>query len=309
MGDVREENITQAAVSEEEVNALRVRYLKADVIWKIASVLVFALTAGYIVLAFKKVIDLEFYASSVAVLILLGAIFICIYLLPHFLKMNSKHREYSTKYKEAFLKPTLEEAFSKGEYTDYEKISTKDLTQNSMLKKAKSALANDCIRGSYQKIPFLRYDLALRYGKKKATSDCVMIVAQVDTKLDHEVQIIGNDFKIGGMDYDQPESFCKILSSESSFDSKFSVYAKEQNEGQKFLKQSLINKISKYKAGGPIALFFDRDEVSIIIRKNKDAMEAPVYKKVKKDKAVKEANEEVKAIKEWIDILEDCFDR
>ena len=71
------------------------------------------------------------------------------------------------------------------------------------------------------------------------------------------------------------------------------------------MKESLAAKIVKFKAGGPIALFFDKDEVSLIIRRNKDAMEAPVYKKVKKSAAVKEANEEVEIIKEWIDILED----
>jgi hypothetical protein len=221
--------------------------------------------------------------------------------------MNSKHKEYMTKYKEAFLKPTLEEAFAKGEYNDFEKISTRDLTRNTMLKKAKSAIANDCIRGTYKKIPFLRYDLALRYGKKKAGSDCVMIVSQINTHLRSEVQIIGNDFKIGGMEYEQPETYCKILSSHEKFDSKFSVYAKEQDDGQKFLKESLAAKIVKFKAGGTIALFFDKDEVSIIIRRSKDAMEAPVYKKIKKATAVKEANEEVKIIKEWIEILEDCM--
>ena len=36
-------------------------------------------------------------------------------------------------------------------------------------------------------------------------------------------------------------------------------------------------------------------------------MEAPVYKKVTKSAAVKEANEEVEIIKEWIDILEDLW--
>lgn len=307
MSDINEKKSSENLSVEDEINRLRVRYLKADFVWKLVSILVFVITAAYIVLVFKKVIDLSLYVSSIIVLILLIAIFICIYLLPHFLKMNSKYKDYSTKYKEVFLKPALEEAFSKGEYNDYEKISTKDLTRNSMLKKAKSAVANDCVRGVYKKIPFLRYDLALRYGKKKAGSECVMIVAQVDTNLKSEVQVIGNNFKIGGMDYNQPETFCKILSSEASFDSKFSVYASEQEDGQKFLKKSIVNKIEKFKAGGPVAIFFNKDEVSLIIRKTKDAMEAPVYKKVKKSFALKEANEEVEIIKEWIDILEDCL--
>ena len=299
---------TKESVSpEESVNALRIKYLQADLIWKVVSLLVFVATGVYVVLVFKKVINLTLWGNSLVVLLLLVAIFVCVYMLPHFLKMGSKHKAYSSKYKEAFLKPTLEEAFSKGEYNETEKISTRDLTRNSMIKKAKSAVANDCISGVYKKIPFLRYDLALRYGKKKAGSDCVMIVAQIKTRLKSEVQIIGNDFKIGGMDYEQPESFCKILSSNEKFDSKFSVYAKDQDDGQKFLRDSLATKIAKFKAGGPIALFFDKDEVSLIIRRNKDAMEAPVYKKVQKSRAVKEANDEVEIIKEWIEVLEDCL--
>ncbi|MBR5918166.1 MAG: hypothetical protein IKZ76_08855, partial [Lachnospiraceae bacterium] len=218
------EKVTEKVVTpEESVNALRIKYLKADLVWKIVSLLVFIATGAYVVLVFKKIINLNLWGNSVVVLVLLIAIFVCVYMLPHFLKMCSKHKAYSSKYKEAFLKPTLEEAFSKGEYNETEKISTRDLTRNSMIKKAKSAVANDCISGVYKKIPFLRYDLALRYGKKKAGSDCVMIVAQYKNHLKSEVQIIGNDFKIGGMDYEQPESFCKLLSSHEKFDSKFSV--------------------------------------------------------------------------------------
>ena len=299
------EKIQENVSLEDSVNALRLKYLRADIVWKAVSVLVFVLTGTYIFLVFKKVINLTLLGNTLIVLALLVIIFICIYMLPHFLKMNSKHKEYSAKYKEAFLKPTLEEAFSKGEYTDYEKISTRDLTRNSMLRKAKSAVANDCIKGSYKRIPVLRYDLALRYGKKKAGSECVMIVAQVKTHLKSEVQIIGNDFKIGGMDYEQPETYCKLLSSNEKFDSKFSVYAKDQDDGQKFLKEALAKKIVKFKANGPIALFFDNDEVSLIIRRTKDAMEAPVYRRVKKSQAIKEANEEVDIIKEWIEVLED----
>ncbi|MBO7420058.1 MAG: hypothetical protein J6U06_02925 [Spirochaetaceae bacterium] len=209
MADTTEKVTEKVVTPEESVNALRIKYLKADLVWKIVSLLVFIATGAYVVLVFKKVINLNLWGNSVVVLILLVAIFVCVYMLPHFLKMGSKHKAYSSKYKEAFLKPTLEEAFSKGEYNETEKISTRDLTRNSMIKKAKSAVANDCISGVYKKIPFLRYDLALRYGKKKAGSDCVMIVAQYKSHLKSEVQIIGNDFKIGGMDYEQPESFCK----------------------------------------------------------------------------------------------------
>lgn len=296
---------TNVIYTEEQIESLRKKYLKSDVIWKIASIIVLLLTLAYIVLVFKKILDVELYVNAIIAVVLLIAIFICVYMLPHFLKMNSKMKDYSTHYKETFLKPVLENAFKQGDYSDYEKISTKDLTRISMLKKAKSAVANDCIRGTYKDIKFLRYDLALRYGKKKASSDCVLIVAAVDTKLKSELQIIGNNFKVGGMEYEQPETYCKILSSNESFDAKFAVYAKEQNDGQKFLKASLASKIAKINLGGPIAIFFDKDEVCLIIKKNKDAMEAPVYSKVKRNKAEKEADEEVKAIKDWIELLKE----
>ncbi len=305
MADIKEKNPSENVSASEDINALRKTYLKADVTWKIVSIIVFVITAVFIFLVFKRILNFELYVTSIIVLVLLAAIFTCVYMLPHFLKMNSKYKAYTTRYKELFLKPILEDAFNDGEYKDFDKISTKDITRNSMLKKAKSAIANDCIKGVYKKIPFLRYDLALRYGKKKASSNCVMIVAQANTKVKSEVQIVANNFKIGGMDYEQPESFCKILSSDSSFDSKFSVYAKDQEVGQKVLKNSFINRIEKFKAGGPFALFIDKDEVSLIIRRNKDTMEASVYTKVTKEKASKEAAEEVKIIKEWIEILDD----
>ncbi len=291
--------------TEEQIDSLRKKYLKSDIVWKVASIIVLLLVLAYIVLVFKKIIDLSLYVNAIIALVLLLAIFICVYMLPHFLKMNSKMKEYSTHYKDTFLKPVLENAFKQGDYSDYEKISTKDLTRISMLKKAKSAVANDCVRGIYKDIGFLRYDLALRYGKKKGSSECVLIVASVDTKLKTELQIIGKNFKIGGMTYEQPETFCKILSSNESFDSKFDVYVKDQGEGQKFLKASLAAKIAKVNLGGPIAVFFDKDEVCIIIKKKKDAMEAPVYSKVKRSRAEKEAGEEVEAIKDWIELLKE----
>ena len=91
---------TTASVSpEESVNALRIKYLQADLIWKAVSLLVFVATGVYVVLVFKKVINLTLWGNSLVVLLLLVAIFICVYMLPHFLKMGSKHKAYSSKYK------------------------------------------------------------------------------------------------------------------------------------------------------------------------------------------------------------------
>lgn len=292
---------------EDEVNALRKQYRKADLIWKIVIGIMLLITGAYIFVLFKKWEDIELYILAIVAIVILVGIFVCLYLLPYLLKMNSKLKAYSARYKEVFIRPTLEEAFSKGEYNDAQKISTRDLTKISLLKKAKSAEANDCIRGRYKDIKFLRYDLALRYGKKKSSSNCVLIVAELDTGLKEELQIVDKDFSIGGMTYEQPETYCKLLSANESFDKKFNIYAKDQKDGQKFLNASLVGKIAKIKAGGPIAVFFDKNEVYCIIRKKKDVMEAPIYKDVKKNKAIKEAETEVEIIKNWIELLNECI--
>lgn len=300
------ENVDNKVFTDEEIDALRKKYRNADIIWKTASVFVVLLSAAFVVALFKKWLSFELMIDAIIALVILLLIFFCVYLLPHFLKMSSKLKEYSTAYKAAFLRPTLEDAFSDGSYKDYDKVSTKDLTKISMLKKARSAEANDCVRGNYNGISFSRYDLALRYGKKKATSTCVMIVADIKTHIRHEVQIVNKDFNIGGMTYEQPEDFCKILSSNESFDKKYNIYAKEQDEGKKFADDRFVNKIAKFKAGGPIAVFADNDNVYLIVRKKRDAMEAPVYNSVKRKQAVKEAKEEVDLIKDWMDILKTC---
>lgn len=301
------ENIDNKVLTDEEIDALRKNYRNADIIWKAASVFVIFLSAAFVVALFKKWLAFEFVVDAIIALVILVLIFICVYLLPHFLKMSSKLRAYSTAYKAAFLSPTLEEAFSDGSYKDYDKVSTKDLTKISMLKKARSAEANDCVRGTYNGIVFSRYDLALRYGKKKGTSTCVMIVVDIKTHIKHEVQIVNKDFNIGGMTYEQPEDFCKILSANEAFDKKYNIYAKEQEEGKKFVDDRFVGKIVKFKAGGPIAVFADNDNVYFIVRKKKDAMEAPVYSKINRKQAVKEAKEEVELIKDWLDIIKTCI--
>lgn len=293
--------------TEDQLNALRKKYLLTDNVWKISSVGVLLVALIYIFLEFSRVIDVDFYVNAIVAVIILAALFFCIYLLPHLLKSNSKQKEYFTKYKETYLKPTLEDAFSNGEYTDYEKVSSRDLTKITILKKAKGAVANDCIRGKYKNINFCRYDLALRYGKKKASSNCVLIITDIKTRLKSEVQIVENNFEVGGIEYEQPESFCKILSKDDKFDEKFSVYAKDQDDGEKFLRNSLVNKIRKFKVNGPFAIFCDKGEMCLIIKKKKDAMEAPIHTPVREKKAIKDAMEKVEIIKDWIEILEDCL--
>ena len=55
------EKVTEKVVTpEESVNALRIKYLKADLVWKIVSLLVLIATGAYVVLVFKKIIILNF---------------------------------------------------------------------------------------------------------------------------------------------------------------------------------------------------------------------------------------------------------
>lgn len=293
--------------TEEQLNALRKRYLAADNIWKVASLVVLLLACSYVLLIFNRVINATIYVDAIVALVFLSSLFFCIYLLPHLLKTSSKQKDYFTKYKEEYLKNTLEQEFKEGEYSDYEKVSSRDLTKITMLKKAKGAVANDCIKGTYKKIDFCRYDLALRYGKKKASSNCVLIITELKTKLKSEVQIVENSFKIGGMDYEMPEKFCKLLSSDNKFDEKFSVFAEDQDDGQKFLKDKFVGKLRKLDVGGPVAIFCDKDEICLIIKKRKDPMEAPIHTPVKEKKAKEDAYEEVDTIKAWIEILDDCL--
>ena len=52
------EKVAKNVSPEESVNALRIKYLKADLVWKIVSLLVFVATGAYVFLVFKKVINL-----------------------------------------------------------------------------------------------------------------------------------------------------------------------------------------------------------------------------------------------------------
>ena len=83
------EKVTESVSPEESVNALRIKYLQADIIWKLVSLLVFVATGVYVFLVFKKVINLTLWGNSLVVLLLLVAIFICVYMLPHFFMMVS----------------------------------------------------------------------------------------------------------------------------------------------------------------------------------------------------------------------------
>ena len=303
MGDTKEE---KTLTREERLNQMRKNFRKIESIWLIACGASLLGTFVYLFFVYKRKILAGSPLRFVFIVLLLLLVFFCIYLLPVLLKKNKNYRDYSLAYKNAYVKPLLEETFGEGTYSETEKVSLKDITEFSMLRKAKSASANDCVNGVYENVPFLRYDLTLRYDKKGGSTDCVLIATDIKTHLSDETQIIHDQFKISGADYEQPEGYCKILSGKDSFDKKFSIYTKNQKEAEKFAKDLPFKELEKLSHKTPIAIFFDRKKVYLVIKRDKDVMEAPIYRPVKEERCLKEAGEEVEIIKSWIRIVKEC---
>lgn len=290
---------------EDRLNKMRKEFRNIENFWFLMCTISLIGTFVYLFVIYKT----RFLAGSplryIFIVILLLVVFFCIYLLPVLLKKNRKYKAYSKAYKDAYVKPLLEETFGEGSYTGEEKISIKEITEFSMLKKAKSAVANDCVSGRYKDIPFLRYDLSLRYDKKSASANCVLIASEIKTHLKDELQIIHEQFRIGD-DYEMPEGYCKVVTGKESFDKRFNIYTKNQKEGEKFAKDLPRKEIEKLAHKTPIAIFFDKKKVYLVIKRDKDVMEAPVYRPVREERCLKEAGEEAEIIRSWIDILKEC---
>lgn len=296
----------QPTISEDEkIELLRKDCLKRDLIWKAMSVLSVMIAVVYFVLYVTGIVprDLDILAYLLIALVILIVIFTCVYMLPVVLKINKHAKKYSNAYKNTYLKPVLEDAFKSADYDPSEKVSIKDITEMSMLKKAKSAVANDCIEGSYKGTKFSRFDLALSYDKEKASSDCVLITCKIKTNLSSELQIVSKDFKTGSTVYQMPEGYTKVMSGRDNFDKRYNMYAKNESEAKAFMKDSFANKLVKTHFGGPIAIFAEKGKVYMVIRRKKDVMEAPLYKKVSRAGAEKEAKEEIDIIKSWIGLV------
>ena len=291
---------------EQKLNKMRKEFRVVENIWLFSCSISLLGTFVYLFFVYKMPILANTPLRYIFMVLLLLLIAFCIYLLPVLLKKNKKYKTYSMAYKNAYVKPLLEETFGEGSYSQQEKISIKDITEFSMLRQAKSALANDCVSGVYENIPFLRYDLTLRYGKKNGASDCVLIATDIKTHLKDELQIIHEQFNIGGEEYEQPEGYCKVLSGKDGFDKKFSIYTKDQKEGEKFAKDLPVKKIESLAKKTPLAIFFDRKKVYLVLKRDKDVMEAPIYRAVKEERCLKEAGEEVVLIKLWIEIVKEC---
>lgn len=291
---------------EQKLNSMRREFRKTETLWLVCCCVSLIATFVYLFFIYKKQLFADSPLKYIFIVVLLVFVFFCIYLLPVLLKKNKKYKAYSQEYKKMYIKPLLEKAFGEGTYKGTERISLEGITEFSLLRKAKSALANDCVNGVYDQVPFLRYDLTLRYDKKSSTSDCVLIATEIKTHLKDELQIVHEKFKIGGTDYDHPEGYGKVSSGKESFDKKFSVYAKDIKEGERFAKRLEHAKLEKLARKDPIAVFFDKKKVYLVIKRDKDVMEAPVYRPVKEERCIKEAGEEVDIIKSWIDFLKDC---
>ncbi len=310
---MEEKNITETAEPEveeltpiEKLNKMRKAFRNADVLWKVITSVVILMTFAYIYFAYIKMMFGDGLLRIILAIVFLVAIPFCLYILPMLLKMSTKFKAYNTEYKNNFLQEKIHEEFPKADYKSKDRISIKEISECSMIKKARSVNANDCIEGTYKGIDFLRYDMELSYKKGRQTSDCVLIVCNNRTELNSEIQIIDRDFRIGKSVYEKPEAYLEYPTQDEDFDRKFVVYIQNKEDANSFVDKELRKKLSKFAGGGPLAAFFDKKKVYLIVKRKKDAMEAPVYKKVRDSACRKEAEKEMNVIKKWVELLDDC---
>lgn len=292
---------------EQKLNAMRKKVLHVENIWIICCALSLLGTFFYLFLIYKKGILPGTPLRYILIPVCLLVVVFCIYMLPILLRKNRRYAEYSEEYKKAYVKPYMEKAFGEGSYLGNEKVSLREIADFYILEKAKTAKANDCIRGSHRNVQFIRYDLMLGYESKNSDINCVLIAIEMETGLRNEVQLIHEDFKFSGKEYEQPEGYAKILSGRKSFDKEFAVYVKDQKEGEAFIGKISGKEISKKAKSFPPALFLDQNKVYLLIRRDKDVMEAPIYHRVKEGKCIKEVELEVDLIRSWINLLKDCI--
>ena len=290
----------------QKLNKMRKEYRNADIIWKTVTVLVVILAFLFVYAAYMKLMFATGALRVILAVIFLLAIPFCLYILPLILKMSSKYKAYNKEYKTNFLQEKIYEEFPKADYKETDKISIKEISECSMIKKARAAHANDCIEGTYKGVDFVRYDMELSYKKSRKASNCVLIACNNRTELRSEVQIVDRDFTIGKSAYEKPENYLGYASCDADFDKKFAVYAQDPGEAADFIDKNLMRKLSKFSGRGPIAAFFDKKKVYLIIRRKKDSMEAPIYKAVKESACRKEAEREAEVIKKWLELLDEC---
>ena len=223
--------------------------------------------------------------------------------------MSSKFKAYNTEYKVNFLQHIIQKEFPKANYKSEDKISIREISECSMIKKARSANANDCIEGVYKGVDFLRCDMELTYKNSKKSSDCVLIACNNRTELKSEIQIIQRSFTIGKESYEKPEEYAEYSTGNESFDKKFCVYVQDSDEASEFIDKKLMKKLTKFSGGGPISAFFDKKKAYLVIRRKKDAMEAPIYKSIKESSSTRGGEKEARIIREWIEILDSCVVR
>ena len=300
------ESVAEELSQVEKLNRLRKDYRNADIIWKCITILVIVLAFVYVYFVYMKLMFIDGPIRIILSILFLLAIPFCLYVLPMVLKMSTKFKAYNTEYKNNFLQQKIHDEFPKADYKIKDRISIKEISECSMIKKARSASANDCIEGTYKGVDFLRYDMELSYKKRNRVSDCVLIACNNHTQVASEIQIVQRNFRIGKSVYEKPEGYQDYVTGDDSFDKDFVVYVQNETDAVNFIDKELMRKLSKYSGGGPIAAFFDQKKVYLIIRRNKDSMEAPVYKKIRESACRREAEKETEIIKKWMELLDDC---
>ncbi len=290
----------------QKLNQLRKKYRNADLLWKSITLCVIVLALVFIYMAYMKLVFDDGLLRVILACAFLLAIPFCLYVLPLLLKMSSKFKAYNSEYKNVFLQEKILNEFPKADYKAKDRISIKEISECSLIRKAHSANANDCIEGTYKSVDFLRYDMELSYKKSGCRSDCVLIACSNRTELNSEVQIIQRDFKIGKQEYVKQDNYFEYISDDEKFNKEFAVYAANLETAKGFIDNELMRKLRKFSGGGPVAAFFDKKKVYLIIKRKKDSLEAPIYKAVKENACRREAEREVEVIKNWVELLHDC---
>ena len=299
---------TEPALSrEDELNRMRKRVRRIEDVWFLCCGFSLIGTFMYLFLVYKKGIFPGNPVRYILIGVCLLVVFFCIYMLPIVLKKNRRYAEYSEKYKKTYVKPFLDEAFGVGSYQEKDSISLKEIASFSLLKKIRSARANDGIRGVYEGVPFIRYYLALGFEKGQGTTDCLMIALEMNTGLKTEVQVVHDDLRLGGKEYEMPDGYAQILTGNKEFDRTFALYAEDKEEGERFLSEMSVKRIKRRGKSFPAAIYLDRNKIYILIRREKDTMEAPVYRPIREEKCIREAGQEVEMIRTWINALKECF--
>ncbi len=286
---------------------IREKCKKRDMLWKGVWILIMVAALVYLYLVFAKNILSDGYVGRIVVSsIIIVVVFFWVYVMPYILGTERLYREYAKAFKTDVIEPVFKDAFAEATYRGFDKSQLREIKDSGLLKKARSAVATDSVRGSYDKVDFVRYDIELSTKERKsARIESVWITCDIKTKIKEEMQIICEDFKIGKNAYPQPEGFFKMQTEDEDFDNKFSVYVKGDKNKKDILDSSFRRHLTKLEKKNPFMIGFEKNQVHVVIKRKKDSLEVPLYGRVNQKKYQDEAQDEVDVVKEIIKLLKE----